>query len=71
VRSILRDDWVADVVPRKKRSDYRGPRKPVMLRLPEPLAEQLQNIAERCDMSTNDLLGVIVFAYLRRSGETR
>jgi hypothetical protein len=76
IRSILRDPWPADAHPdtlRKKRRDYRGPRKPIMLRLPEALAERVEDLAGRSGLSVNELLSLIVLAYFERHGlgETR
>lgn len=71
MRSILRDPWPADLHPdtiRKKRRDYRGPRKPIMLRLPDALAERVEDLAGGSDISVNELLSLITYAYFERHG---
>jgi hypothetical protein len=71
IRSILRDPWPEDAHPdtlRKKRRDYRGPRKPIMLRLPDPLAERVDDLAGRSGLSVNELMSLITYAYFDRHG---
>jgi hypothetical protein len=72
LRDVVRGPWPADLppelLPRKRRRDYKGRRRPIMVRLPEPLAEALTDLASRAGLSVSEVAGLIVYSYLNRSG---
>jgi len=69
IRGILRGPWVDEAVRefRRPRRDFKGRRQPFLVRLPDPLAEQLRDVAARAGLSLSETLAVIVWAYLHRS----
>jgi hypothetical protein len=72
-RNIVRGPWVGDLPPeivghkaRKARKDYKGPRRALTVRLPAPLAEELEDLARRAGLKNSELIGLIVYTYLHR-----
>jgi hypothetical protein len=70
LRAISRSAWVEEATQelRRPRRDWKGPRHPVMVRLPQQLADDLADLAGAAGLSLSETVGVMVWAYLRRSG---
>jgi hypothetical protein len=70
LRAILRDPWVeeAERELRSRRRDWKGPRQAIMVRLPDPLAEELRTLAARASLSLSETVGAMVLAFLHRHG---